>query len=83
LKHLRDDDLVLYQDGEIRTAPAERHLYLCRGCRERLQVLELEMRRLSAAPAAAPPLEEGRRPTRGLPAWRRFLQRLGLVRTPP
>jgi RNA polymerase sigma-70 factor, ECF subfamily len=54
LKHLRDDDLVLYQDGEIRTAPAERHLHVCRGCRERLQALDLELTRLSFQSAASP-----------------------------
>jgi len=71
LKHLRDDDLVLYQDGEIRTAPAERHLHVCRGCRDRLQALDLELSRLSLPPAAPA--------TRKVPAWRRFLRRVGLA----
>jgi hypothetical protein len=71
LKHLRDDDLVLYQDGEIRTAPAERHLHVCRGCRDRLQALDLELTRLSLPPAAPA--------TRKVPVWRRFLRRVGLA----
>jgi hypothetical protein len=71
LKHLRDDDLVLYQDGEIRTAPAERHLHVCRGCRDRLQALDLELTRLSFPPEAPA--------TKKVPAWRRFLQRVGLA----
>ena len=57
VKHLGDDDLVLYQDGEIRTAPAERHLHVCRGCRDRLQALDLEIDRLKKppSPGLAPP----------------------------
>jgi hypothetical protein len=71
LKHLRDDDLVLYQDGEIRTAPAERHLHVCRGCRDRLQALDLQLSRLTFPPATgAPP------PPPNLPLWRRVLRRL-------
>ena len=54
MKHLGDDDLVLYQDGEIRTAPAERHLHVCRGCRDRLQALDLEIDRLKKPPSARP-----------------------------
>src|SRR6478672_8025518 len=47
LKHLHDDDLVLYSGGEIRTAPAQAHLHVCRGCRDRLRALELDVGRLS------------------------------------
>jgi hypothetical protein len=68
LKHLRDDDLVLYQDGEIRTAPAEKHLHVCRGCRDRLQALELQLSRLTFPPAAGDPP-----PPPKLPLWRRIL----------
>ncbi len=71
MKHLADDDLVLYQDGEIRTAPAERHLHVCRGCRDRLQALDLEIDRLKKPPShgLAPPPPK-------LAAWRRLLRRL-------
>jgi hypothetical protein len=79
LKHLRDDDLVLYHDGEIRTAPAERHLHVCRGCRDRLAILDLELSRLSLPRAAQPlpPPSAGiaPRPPK-LPAWRRLFRRL-------
>lgn len=71
MKHLGDDDLVLYQDGEIRTEPAEKHLHICRGCRDRLQALDLELDRLKKppAPVLAPPPPK-------LTAWRRLLRRL-------
>jgi len=71
LKHLRDDDLVLYQDGEIRTAPAERHLHVCRGCRDRLQALDRRVSRMTLPPAAGPPS-----PPRRLSLWQRLLKRL-------
>ncbi len=50
MKHLHDDDLVLYHYGEIRTAPAEGHLSICRGCRDRLAAMRLDLEKLSLAP---------------------------------
>src|SRR6476659_3100994 len=79
LKHLHDDDLVLYSGGEIRTAPAPEHLHVCRGCRDRLRALELDPDRLSLPPdreavatrpaPAAPPVPRE-------PPWWRRLRRL-------
>jgi hypothetical protein len=51
LKHLHDDDLVLYHYGEIRTAPAEGHLRICRGCRERLSAMPFDPAVLKPPPA--------------------------------
>jgi hypothetical protein len=51
LKHLHDDDLVLYHYGEIRTAPAEGHLRICRGCRERLNAMPFDPAVLKPPPA--------------------------------
>jgi hypothetical protein len=85
LKHLHDDDLVLYHYGEIRTAPAEGHLRICRGCRDRLRSIPFDPSTLKPPPAdfvrplaspAAAPEETRRRP--GL--LRRFL--LLLTRRP-
>ena len=80
LKHLHDDDLVLYSGGEIRTAPAQAHLHVCRGCRDRLRALELDVDRLSLSSG------RGEAPTGPAPVapllprkpawWRRLLDRL-------
>lgn len=51
LKHLHDDDLVLYHYGEIRTAPAEGHLRICRGCRDRLRSMPFDPSALTPPPA--------------------------------
>ncbi|MDQ5857614.1 MAG: hypothetical protein M3542_04960 [Acidobacteriota bacterium] len=51
MKHLHDDDLVLYHYGEIRTAPAEGHLRICRGCRDRLQSMPFDPSALTPPPA--------------------------------
>ena len=81
MKHLHDDDLVLYHYGEIRTAPAEGHLRICRGCRDRLRAMPFDPSVLKpppvdfARPVARPepsPEATPRRP--GL--LRRFLLRL-------
>jgi hypothetical protein len=70
LKHLHDDDLVLYHYGEIRTAPAEGHLRICRGCRDRLRSMPFD-------PAAlTPPPADFTRPPRATPQP----SRLGLFR---
>jgi hypothetical protein len=85
MKHLHNDDLVLYHYGEIRTAPAEGHLRICRGCRDRLQMLTLDLERLSLAsppPATASwtaPPSPSRRPR--LAVWRRLLLRLAYAGT--
>jgi len=85
MKHLHDDDLVLYQYGEIRTAPAEGHLRICRGCRDRLQTLALDLDRLSLAPPppATASWTASRRPSRPprLAIWRRLLLRLAYAGT--
>jgi hypothetical protein len=84
-KHLHDDDLVLYHYGEIRTAPAEGHLRICRGCRDRLQTLSLDLQRLSLAPPPpataswTTPRNPSRRPR--LAVWRRLLLRLAYAGT--
>ncbi|PYQ34364.1 MAG: hypothetical protein DMF54_05060 [Acidobacteria bacterium] len=84
-KHLHDDDLVLYHYGEIRTAPAEGHLRICRGCRDRLQMLSLDLDRLSLAPPppATASWTASRRPPRPprRAFWRRLLLRLAYAGT--
>lgn len=75
MKHPREDDLVLYRYGEIRTAPVERHVSICRGCRDRLRTMKLDPDLLSPAP---PPTRYAPRvppatPPRPLPFWRRLL----------
>ncbi len=84
MRHLHDDDLVLYHYGEIRTAPAEVHLSICRGCRERLQTLSLDIERLSLAPLqpALATLSAARNPLRPrLAVWRRLLLLLAYAGT--
>lgn len=81
MKHLHDDDLVLYHYGEIRTAPAEGHLRICRGCRDRLRSMPFDPAVLKPPPAdftrpAAGP-KTGSAPTPRPPGLlRRFLFRL-------
>jgi len=85
IRHLHDDDLVLYHYGEIRTAPAQGHLRICRGCRDRLQTLTLDLERLSLAPpppataSRTAPQSPSRRPR--LAVWRRLLLRLAYAGT--
>ena len=55
LKHLHDDDLVLYHYGEIRTAPAETHLRICRGCRDRLRSMPFDPASFTPPPAELRP----------------------------
>jgi hypothetical protein len=81
LKHLHDDDLVLYHYGEIRTAPAEGHLRICRGCRDRLRAMPFDPAVLkpppadfTRPPAGAKPRPEAARRSPGL--LRRLLFRL-------
>jgi hypothetical protein len=84
LKHLHDDDLVLYSGGEIRTAPAKAHLHVCRGCRDRLRALELDLDRLSLPPEPAAVARSAPAVPPRLPAkpawWRRLLHRLAPAR---
>ncbi|HSE64758.1 MAG TPA: hypothetical protein VLG15_14205 [Thermoanaerobaculia bacterium] len=91
LKHLSKDDLVLYQYGEIRTAPAEGHLSVCRGCRDRLSAMRLDVERLVSPPAghgrrSAPPASPPPAPPR-LSVWRHLREALFRVvpgrRSPP
>ncbi|HEX9286232.1 MAG TPA: hypothetical protein VF999_03080 [Thermoanaerobaculia bacterium] len=85
MKHLRDDDLVLYHYGEIRTAPVENHLAICRDCRNRLRTLTLDIDRLSFAPpppataSRIAPEISARRPR--LAVWRRLLLLLAYAGT--
>jgi hypothetical protein len=74
LKHLSNDDLTLYHYREIRTAPAEKHLSVCRGCRDRLSAIALDPEALtprSAGPSPKPP----EKPRARIPLWRRLLFR--------
>jgi hypothetical protein len=85
MRHLHDDDLVLYHYGEIRTAPAQRHLSICRGCRDRLQTLSLDIERLSLAPpppaTASWGVPRSPSPRPRLAVWRRLLLRLAYAGT--
>ncbi|MEO8350054.1 MAG: hypothetical protein ABI610_14195 [Acidobacteriota bacterium] len=85
MKHLHDDDLVLYHYGEIRTAPAEGHLRICRGCRDRLQSMPLDPSALIPPPADfTRPARAERQPhpppvvQKTVGFLRRFLHRLAL-----
>ena len=75
LKHLSKDDLTLYHFREIRTAPAEKHLSLCRGCRDRLAAISLDVGRLIPPPGTtAPPPSPPEAPRPKAPLWRRLLR---------
>ncbi|HZI65572.1 MAG TPA: hypothetical protein VFF17_03310 [Thermoanaerobaculia bacterium] len=80
MKHLHDDDLVLYHYGEIRTAPAEGHLRICRGCRDRLRSMPFDPSALTPPPADLRSPARERKvqppPVRTVGFLRRLLRRL-------
>jgi hypothetical protein len=80
LKHLSRDDLVLYHYGEIRTAPAEAHLSVCRDCSDRLRAMRRDLERLTLPPRADGGGAAERASNSGRPSvWRRLLARLALA----